>query len=904
MAIPDPAGGGGGHPAAYPAWLCRLVAALLTHCSDPVLRLMHSLLAVNKPAVAELLLPEVLLHLLLFSADSEPLLLRQITEQLSQHILQPASHLAQGTAVLSEYSAAWHLRTTMAGPADKSVTGVMPGRASGSHSSTAAARLWLNALEQLRALHVADIVQWNAGKPARGSSPAVPGVPVGQEPRNWRTSCGLELDLLLLARTAVSCGSPLTGLTYLEEWMERHAGGVHGGLPRMQAAAHAHHAATSTDLTMLALAPMAPTLPSAAAAAAAGPPSTGSGRGGGRGGRQQALQPVEVPPLPAAEAEDLLRNIWQSIDEPDCLYALAARAQAQPSEIMLGKGWEGGQVGAEGVGQGQGQGEAGLTPVVARARVLGSGAHARAGAAAGEVGGAGGVEGGSGWGPAAPPADMPGGSVMGQAAAGLLATGGVGGSGALAALQAGEQHRFKAALNQALAGSVSGLRGAATESLAAVSTPLSWLRLVRVLEEGWGRRWESAPSQPKAPALYLLPPSGAVLHHPPPTGPGLGWGAEDGGGASGEGARGLELLTALRCQVLAAVGDAGQLAAALTHSASQHRRSGALAAGLADIARLRAHINACRPPVHSKTAATPPHADPHSLPAWVRQQLRPDSEWRLEEARLMWRDGRRQAAARAMHTLATAMWQSNAQPAGQGAADGPRPDPLQLATALSCAGHWAAAAQMGELGPVVGSDAGQAAGGSGTGSGAAGQGVLGLLSQAAQLVTEHVILKQGSQDHAPGDPALSRAREESACKVVWRLARYADGLYSELVAQRGSEEYREKRRQMADMQSRIPKAKTELERRTLQYLLGKLSRPVAEDEAAREAATNAELSYRTIAITNYKRCLQAGRRYDLPVVYRLCALWLALCGEADANRQFRAAFKELPSHKFVPLVYQ
>jgi len=50
--------------------------------------------------------------------------------------------------------------------------------------------------------------------------------------------------------------------------------------------------------------------------------------------------------------------------------------------------------------------------------------------------------------------------------------------------------------------------------------------------------------------------------------------------------------------------------------------------------------------------------------------------------------------------------------------------------------------------------------------------------------------------------------------------------------------------------------------------------------------------------------LQAGHLYDLPVVYRLCAMWFALHADAEANRAFGAAFGSLPTFKFVPLVYQ
>jgi hypothetical protein len=50
--------------------------------------------------------------------------------------------------------------------------------------------------------------------------------------------------------------------------------------------------------------------------------------------------------------------------------------------------------------------------------------------------------------------------------------------------------------------------------------------------------------------------------------------------------------------------------------------------------------------------------------------------------------------------------------------------------------------------------------------------------------------------------------------------------------------------------------------------------------------------------------LQAGERYDLQVVYRLVALLLSLSGESAAMSLFASAFRDLPSYKLVPLVYQ
>ena len=52
------------------------------------------------------------------------------------------------------------------------------------------------------------------------------------------------------------------------------------------------------------------------------------------------------------------------------------------------------------------------------------------------------------------------------------------------------------------------------------------------------------------------------------------------------------------------------------------------------------------------------------------------------------------------------------------------------------------------------------------------------------------------------------------------------------------------------------------------------------------------------------RCLLAGGRYDLQVVFRLFQLWFTLGSDKRVNRQLAASFREVPSHKLLSLVYQ
>lgn len=55
---------------------------------------------------------------------------------------------------------------------------------------------------------------------------------------------------------------------------------------------------------------------------------------------------------------------------------------------------------------------------------------------------------------------------------------------------------------------------------------------------------------------------------------------------------------------------------------------------------------------------------------------------------------------------------------------------------------------------------------------------------------------------------------------------------------------------------------------------------------------------------NWHRCLLAGGKYNLQVVFRLFQLWFTLGTDADVNAQIAEAFRDTPSHKMLVLVYQ
>jgi hypothetical protein len=68
----------------------------------------------------------------------------------------------------------------------------------------------------------------------------------------------------------------------------------------------------------------------------------------------------------------------------------------------------------------------------------------------------------------------------------------------------------------------------------------------------------------------------------------------------------------------------------------------------------------------------------------------------------------------------------------------------------------------------------------------------------------------------------------------------------------------------------------------------KIAKPVAADEAARKVAADAEVRYRSIAITNYKRCLQVGGGVGGPSALQALATYRIVSCQPCSLRGHRA----------------
>lgn len=76
-------------------------------------------------------------------------------------------------------------------------------------------------------------------------------------------------------------------------------------------------------------------------------------------------------------------------------------------------------------------------------------------------------------------------------------------------------------------------------------------------------------------------------------------------------------------------------------------------------------------------------------------------------------------------------------------------------------------------------------------------------------------------------------------------------------------------------------------RKALKSSIEKLRRPIEADEQKASALEQNESRLLKTAILNFQRCLLAGDRYDLQVIFRLCQLWFKLGVDSRVNSEIR-----------------
>ncbi|XP_035241866.1 serine-protein kinase ATM [Anguilla anguilla] len=154
------------------------------------------------------------------------------------------------------------------------------------------------------------------------------------------------------------------------------------------------------------------------------------------------------------------------------------------------------------------------------------------------------------------------------------------------------------------------------------------------------------------------------------------------------------------------------------------------------------------------------------------------------------------------------------------------------------------------------------------------------------------------EDHPGGEDARLLAQKTQA---YLSLARFSDAQYQSMENYMKSSEFENK-------QALLEKAKEEVHLmkehnvNTNRYTV-KVERELALDERALAGLRADRRRFLLKAVQNYTLCLALGSDQDL-WVFRLAALWLGNADDASVNKAVEEAVEKIPSHKFLPLMYQ
>ncbi|KAB2013879.1 hypothetical protein ES319_D09G187000v1 [Gossypium barbadense] len=192
------------HGKTFEMWICPVVYSLVGCCTDVILRLCQDVVLL-KPEVAELLLPSVVVNLA-GRKDIGVNIQSLISDQVQEHIFVKSNKLIKSIQV------------------------------------------WLNALNELRICYVLERSSGPLRKenskhcrPSNFSSRSHSSMKprdsvatlsaVTMSTSSWAKVYWLSIDYLIVARSAITCGSYFTSMMYVEYWCEEHFHGLTLGNP-------------------------------------------------------------------------------------------------------------------------------------------------------------------------------------------------------------------------------------------------------------------------------------------------------------------------------------------------------------------------------------------------------------------------------------------------------------------------------------------------------------------------------------------------------------------------------------------------------------------------------------------------------------------------------------------------
>lgn len=489
--------------------------------------------------------------------------------------------------------------------------------------------------------------------------------------------------------------------------------------------------------------------------------------------------------------------------------------------------------------------------------------------------------------------------------------------GALTALQHRDHDGFNAQVSGAQQDCVLRLARSSTQSAAAVNPLLVQLQMLKMLSQG---ALITKSSQAAAP------PPGTAVDWPTKAASAFlsvlaeGFSSEQGGTRAAVALSGVNFelsdqLLSLQAALSKVLRRPDALLATLQGTMRVARRAGQVnfaAAALQQLqetlhqAVLGAKLSAHGPlglGLHTAALAAPGVDGSGSagaqLPGWIQRAVAADSGWPLEAVKIRWLQGQHQAALKELQGLEQQLAALLSPVLATQTFSSPRArfDASKLACALMRArmqlGKWLAA---------------------GEGSTSNVQGAMQQLQAAAavaQAVHQHRDLG--------GDAELQALH----CAVCYQLAICADQQYQVLDAQMASPEFQKQQQVLKTKQqlfeqlksavaatqnwARQPPDKQASAKQAYQQVVRRYAetqRQVELDRLAVSQLQDGRMQYLNAALGAYRNCIAAGDEHDLQAVYRMCGLWFRHSEDATVNKVMQQTFQQVPTAKFVPLVYQ
>lgn len=447
-------------------------------------------------------------------------------------------------------------------------------------------------------------------------------------------------------------------------------------------------------------------------------------------------------------------------------------------------------------------------------------------------------------------------------------------SSGVAALVAGSAERCNQALTSARRALVGALATAGLESSSDVNPALVRLQMLQEIGEAWDLKWPDmpnlgsvgSPSKPRRGSSgSLRTANGSQPPHEVEAQPGFEqalaqWRARE--AVAGEQGRYslLAPLQDLRRELLKTLNAPAAEVECLTQSAVAARKSGHYGQASGMIFRLRSLIQ---------------RANVGAAGGRVAALAAPTAPWRVEEAKVLWARGQKEAA------IATAQGLIAMRVQGR-ASGGPSSD-AYLQTLVA---KWMSITQSESSAKIVD-----------------------MLRRAAKA-------ENGAE--AMGDVT-------ARCRIFYRLAWYADRLHRGIQEQMASPDWKTAQdviqtkvkecQSIAQKHTQKAGGSTDADKNQLkqwQFQMINLQKVIDQDTKESKAVEERSSMMRELALFAYRLCLLAGDKYDLPATFRPVQIWLSMMATdsdekaaADSvNKVMRAIFQDVPSRKLLPLVYQ